>query len=225
MIRTLPRQIVLLLFLGVILVGGIGCVTPYDYSAFQAHMPRSILVLPPLNASTDANAAYSFLTTITRPLAERGYYVYPVSVIDIFMKENGLPTPGEMHTVSLDKFDEIIGPDAVLYITIEEFGQKYVVLSSNTTVAARAHLIDVDTGTQIWDGKVNFVQGSNSGGGGGAGGLIVALIVAAVEQITDTVTDQTHNVARLANQKLIHDKNNGMLIGPLHPDFGKTDED
>lgn len=226
MTRTQPRQVVFILpFVAVILAGGIGCVTPYDYSAYQAHMPRSILVLPPLNESVDANAPYSYLTTISRPLAERGYYVYPVSLIDAFMKDNGLPTPGEMHTVSLNKLDEIIGPDAVLYITIEEFGQKYLVVTSNTTVVARARLVDVDTGTEIWDGKVKLVQGSNSGGGGGIEGLIVAAIVAAVEQVVDNVTDRTHDVARMANHQLIYDKNRGMLIGPLHPEFGKTDED
>ena len=30
---------------------------PYDYSAFLAHMPRSILVLPPVNDSIEAGAA------------------------------------------------------------------------------------------------------------------------------------------------------------------------
>jgi hypothetical protein len=224
-IRTQPRQVVFLLpFVAVILVGGIGCATPYDYSAYQAHMPRSILVLPPLNESVDANAPYSYLTTISRPLAERGYYVYPVSLIDAFMKDNGLPTPGEMHSVSLRKLGEIIGPDAVLYITIEEFAQKYLVLKSNTTVVARARLVDVDTGTEIWDGKVKLVQ-SSGGGGGGIEGLITAAIVAAVEQIADSVADRTHDVARMANQQLIYDKNRGMLTGPLHPEFGKTDED
>jgi hypothetical protein len=213
------------LFVAVNLVGGMGCVTPYDYSAYQAHMPRSILVLPPLNESVDANAPYSYLTTISRPLAERGYYVYPVSLIDAFMKDNGLPTPGEMHAVSLHKLGEIIGPDAVLYVTIEEFAQKYIVLSSNTTVVARARLVDVDSGTEIWDGKVNLVQSSNSGGAGGVGGLIATIVAAAVEQIADSVADQTHDVARMANQKLIYDKNRGMLTGPLHPEFGKTDED
>jgi hypothetical protein len=180
-------------------------------------MPQSILVLPPLNESVDANASYSYLTTISRPLAERGYYVFPVVVIDQFMKDNGLPGPGEMHGVALNKIDEIIGPDAVLYITIEEFGQKYVVLSSNTTVTARAFLVDVDTGNRIWDGRVHLVQSS-----GGSGDLIADMIIAAVEQVMDTVADQTHDVARLANQQLINDPNRGLLVGPLHPEFDVT---
>lgn len=195
-----------------------GCVTPYDYSAYQAHMPQSILVLPPLNESVDANAPYSYLTTISEPLGERGYYIYPVAVIDAFMKDNGLPTPGEMHGVSLEKIDEIIGADAVLYVTIEDFGQEYILLSSNTTVRARARLVDVKTGTQIWDGRVDFVQGS-----GGSGSLIADAIVAAIEQVVDNVADATHDAARMANRALIQNDKRGLLVGPLHPDFGKTD--
>ena len=59
---------------------GAGCATTStDYRAYIQHMPRSILVLPPLNESAEVLAPYSFLSTITRPLAERGYYVFPVA--------------------------------------------------------------------------------------------------------------------------------------------------
>src|SRR5277367_63650 len=82
-----------------------GCVTskPYDYTNFNAHPPRSILVLPPLNEGTDIRGSYSYLSTVTRPLAEMGYYVFPVVEIDELMKENGLPTAGEMNQVPLKK--------------------------------------------------------------------------------------------------------------------------
>jgi Putative lipoprotein GNA1162-like len=70
-----------------------GCaVKPYDYTNFRLHPPRSILVLPPLNESTAVEATWGYLSTVTQPLAERGFYVFPVAVIDQFLKENGLPT-------------------------------------------------------------------------------------------------------------------------------------
>lgn len=91
--------------LALLLITIAGCVTtpPFDYSLFRSHRPRSILVLPPLNQTTDVNAPYSYLSTITRPLAECGYYVYPVAVVDAYMKENGLPSAEEMHGVALKK--------------------------------------------------------------------------------------------------------------------------
>lgn len=52
---------------------------PYDYSAYKAARPKSILVLPPLNDTADVNATASVLAQTTRPLAESGYYVIPGS--------------------------------------------------------------------------------------------------------------------------------------------------
>lgn len=48
------------------------------FCALQQAAPRSILVLPPMNSSVDVNAPYSYLSTISTPLAEKGYYVFPV---------------------------------------------------------------------------------------------------------------------------------------------------
>lgn len=192
-----------------------GCATApgYDYSAYRADPPRSILVLPPINNTVEVGAPYVYLSTVTRPLAEAGYYVYPVAVIDAFMKENGLPDPTEMQSVPLHKIDEIIGPDAVLYTTIEQWGQKYHVLSSNTTIEVSARLVDADTGILLWDGSAQAIEGSNSG----QGGLLAALIVALVDQIVDTTADRSHEVARMANVNMVGDRHNGLPLGPYNP--------
>ena len=60
--------------------------------------------------------------------------MFPVAVIDAFLKENGMPTPGEMHKVSLARVREVTGADAVLYVTLEDWGQHYNVVSSQTVV-------------------------------------------------------------------------------------------
>ena len=115
------------------------CATPqqnYDYTALRQSRPRSILVLPPLNNSPDMRATYSFLSTVTQPLAESGYYVFPVALVDQTFKENGLVNPGEMHQAPLAKLREIFGADATLYITVTEYGSTYRVLSSEVRVAA-----------------------------------------------------------------------------------------
>ncbi|MBS3952012.1 MAG: DUF799 family lipoprotein [Methylomicrobium sp.] len=181
---------------------------PFDYSAFYNHRPRSILVLPPLNLTTDVNAPYSYLSTISNPLAECGYYVFPVAVIDAYMKENGLPSSEEMHAVSLEKIKDIIGADAVLYVTIEEWGQKYIVLQSITTIKTSARLVDTASGEVIWHGTQSISQGS------GGGHPLVMLINAVVVQIVDSMTDFTHDLSRVANQDMINNPNEGFLAGP-----------
>jgi hypothetical protein len=189
--------------------------TRVDYAPYRSHMPRSILVLPPRNESTNVSAPYVYLSTVTRPLSECGYYVFPVAVIDAFMKDNGLPTPDEMHGVSLSKIKEVIGPDAVLYVTIEDWGQKYVVVSSTTVVKARARLVDVATGSEIWTGTEHIARGS----GGGENGLIGILVSALVNQIVASMSDPTHDVSREATNVMVFDPATGLLFGPHHPKY------
>ena len=144
------RYSIAVIFVFVMLLSGCQATqTPYDYSALENSRPRSILVIPPVNNSVEVNASYIFLSTISRPLAEKGYYVFPVAVIDQFLKENGLPTPIEMNGIPLDKIAEHIGADAVLYVSIEEWGQKYNLVSSTTEVHSILRLVDVNTGVLL----------------------------------------------------------------------------
>lgn len=189
-----------------------GCVTqqPYDYTNLKASKPRSIVVIPPANNSLEVNAPYVYLSTITRPLAEKGYYVFPVSVIDHFMKENGLPTPAEMNNVPLDKIGENIGADAALYVTIDDWGQNYQITSSVAKVKAQLKLVDVKTGETLWAASAYAQKASGDGGGGLAGALIAAL----VEQVMSASIDHTPTLSRTANTNAINNKVNGLLDGP-----------
>lgn len=198
---------------------GSGCASSpdtQDYRAYRERLPKSVLVLPPLNNSLEVQAPYVYLSTVTQPLAERGYYVFPVAVIDAFLKENGMPTPGEMHAVPLDKIRETTGADAVLYVTIEEWGQQYQVLNSKTVVRADASLVDTATGDTLWEGSAQATEGSGGNGGGGLAGMMIA---AAIDQIADTVSDRSHHLSHMANHRMIFDENRGLLLGPRNPDY------
>lgn len=191
-----------------------GCeTTPYDYSALERAKPRSIVVIPPTNDSVEVDAPYKFLSTISVPLAEKGYYVFPVAVIDTFMKENGLPTPAEMNSVPLDKLREVIGADAALYVNIEQWGQKYELLSSRAVVAFTMRLVDTRTGEQLWDASGFAQQSSDDGGQGLAGALVGAIVT----QVMGSVVDQTPTLSRTANRTAIDHPHRGLLNGPYRP--------
>jgi hypothetical protein len=195
-----------------------GCAAPQtdiDYTAFRQSKPRSILVLPPLNNSPDMRATYSFLSTVTRPLAEAGYYVFPVALVDQTFRENGLLNPGEMHQAPLDKLREIFGADATLYITVTQYGSSYQILSSEVRVTANAKLIDNRNGQLLWQGAAT--ASDSEGGNNSGGGLVGALIVAVVKQVVSNVGDQGHPVARNASRRLLEVKPNGLLYGPRSP--------
>jgi len=213
-----PRNLARAGIAALVALGLTGCAAkPYDYTNFRAHAPRSILVLPPLNESTAVEATWGYLSTVTRPLAERGYYVFPVAVVDQFLKDNGLPTAGEMHQVPLEKAREILGADAVLFITVEQYGSKYQVLNSSTIVAARAKLVDTRSGTLLWEGRRVWQQNSSAG----QSSLIGMLVAAAVTQIISTSTDAARGVSRTTNVMLFHTREEGLLPGPYHPEYLK----
>lgn len=188
----------------------VGCATPKNYDKFKAARVRSILVLPPKNFSTDIRGTYSFLSTVTMPIAEKGFYVFPVAVVDQMMKENGVPSADEMHQVSLRKIKEIINPDAVLYITLEQYGSKFVLVQSQTTVAASGKLVSASTGEVLWEGRVKKVVAS-SDGGGGLGGMLVG---AMVSQAINTSVDQAHQVSVVASEELFMENGQGLIDGP-----------
>jgi hypothetical protein len=200
----------------------LGCAsTPpksYDYSAFLAHRPRSILVLPPQNQTTEVMAPYIYLSTITYTLAEKGYYVFPVAVVDTLMKENGVPTPDEMAQIPLKKIQEVIDPDAVLYLTILEWGAKYQLIDTSTIVHIKGRLVDTDTGILLWEGERNVVQDSGSHNGGDIVGMMVTAIV---EKITTSIADPTRDLAYQANAKLFNDEYKGLPKGQRHKDFSE----
>ncbi|HTI97770.1 MAG TPA: GNA1162 family protein [Dongiaceae bacterium] len=203
-------RVLLVPLLGLLLAGC--ATTPYDYTNYRAHPPRSILVLPPLNESTAVDASYSYLSTVSFPLAEAGYYVFPVAEVDHFLKENGMPTPGEMHQIPLDKARDILGADAVLYLTIKQYGTKYVVVSSVTTVTVSGKLVDTRTGLTLWEGT-----GTAQDNSGGSGNIIADLISAALTQVINSSVDHAHAVCRLTNVQLFTLKDHGLLDGPYHP--------
>lgn len=204
----------------VVLVGGCVTAQPYDYTNYRLHPPRSIVVVPPLNQSTAVEATYGYLTTVTRPLAERGFYVFPIAVVDQFLKENGLPSAGEMHQVPPEKMAEILGADAVLFVTVEQYGTKYLLLDSVTTVAAKARLVDTRTGLLLWEGQRVVQQNSSAG----QSSLIGMAIAAAVTQVLNTSTDAAHRLSPMVNVLLFNHKDQGLLYGPYHPKYNQPPE-
>jgi hypothetical protein len=201
-----------------------GCATkvpPFDYTAYKESRPRSILVLPPVNNTPEVQASYSVLSYATRPLAEAGYYVMPVTLVAEAFKENGMTQAADMHATSADKLQKIFGADAALYITIGKYGTVYQVISSASVVSAEAKLVDLKTGKLLWTGSAS--ASSEEGQSQQQGGLAGLLITAIIKQVMATALDQSHQVAGVATTRLLSAGTaNGMLYGPRSPNYGKN---
>ncbi|MGE8148055.1 DUF799 domain-containing protein [Pseudomonas frederiksbergensis] len=216
----IPRALKLMAGLLALAVLG-GCVSPktVDYSAYKQARPKTILVLPPLNDSPDVKASYAMLSQVTFPLAEAGYYVLPIALVDETFRQNGLTTPADIHQAPADKLRDIFGADAALYITVTEYGTRYMVISSETAVTATAKLVDLKTGTTLWTGAAR--ASSEEGGNNSGGGLIGMLITAAVKQIINSSTDAGYPIAGVASNRLLSaGQPAGLLYGPRSPKYG-----
>jgi hypothetical protein len=198
-----------------------GCTTkkPYDYSEFRKSDPKSILILPPKNMSPDVKATYSFYSHTQRPVAEGGFYVFPVTLVDETFKNNGLTVADDIHNVDLAKLREIFGTDAVLYIEVKNYGTRYLVINSASIVTAEAKLVDAKSGNIIWQG---IASASSEEGNNNQGGLAVLLITAVIKQVMGTVLDQSHRIANITSNRLLSPTMpNGILHGPRSPLYKK----
>ncbi|MDR0806378.1 MAG: DUF799 domain-containing protein [Enterobacteriaceae bacterium] len=196
-----------------------GCVQPtsYDYSAFKQYKPKSILVVLPQNNSPDINASHSVLAQATRPLAESGYYVFPVAVVDEMFKQNGVTNSSDIQAINPAKLKEIFNADSALYITVTSYGTAYQIINSDTRVTANAKLVDLASGTTLWSGSATA---SSTEGDSYSDGWMV-LINAAITQITSTISDKSYQIAGIATSRLLSANNqNGILYGPRSPQYG-----
>ncbi|EFB72617.1 Putative lipoprotein NMB1124/NMB1162 precursor [Providencia rustigianii] len=201
-----------------------GCAQPtkVDYSAFKQSKPKSILVLLPQNSTPEVQASHGLLAQTTLPLAEAGYYVFPVAVVEETFKQNGMTNAGDIQAVPPAKLREIFGNDAILYLSITEYGTSYQVIASDTRVTASAKLVDARTGALLWSGSATA---SSTEGNSSSNGIVGILVSAVVNQIADTMTDKSYGIAGITSVRLLSaGKPNGILYGPRSPKYGKDAE-
>ena len=193
----------------------------YDYSAFQKARPKTLLVMPPVNDSPDIKATPGVWAQATRPLAEAGYYVYPVTLVDETFRQNGVDTANDAQDVPYGKLREFFGADAAVYLRVKKYGTSYAVITSDTRVEVEARILDLRSGAVLWEGKAAASSAEQQQQS--QGGLIGLLVAAVVHQIVGTATDAAFNYAGIANARLLAaPRFNGVLPGPRSPAYGQV---
>lgn len=210
----------------VALLGSAACVTPpppYDYSKYIETDPNSILVVPVMNNSPEVGADAFFLATITVPLVERGYYVFPVNMSRELLADAGLSDPGLVREADATRLAALFGADAILYVVIRNWEAKYMLLTTTVTVGFDYLLRSGQTGEAIWETSQTLVyQPQNTS----SGNAIADLVVMAAQAALTKAAPNYMPLARQANRSVatggtpdnpgivIH---NPLLPGPLDP--------
>jgi len=193
-----------------------GCVVQpvkYDMSAFQAAAPRSILVVPTVNKSLDVDAPNYVLSTMPVPLAEKGYYVFPVNTTKYVLEQEGMYEANRIHLQPTETLAKLFGADAVLYVTINRWDAQYAFIAATVTVDFDYRMVSKD-GTEIWkEHKTMQYSPQNNNSGSPLAMLITAAINAALTRAAPNYMPLTQQ----ANHQVFVLGQNALPDGPYRP--------
>ena len=95
-----------------------------QYAKMYEEKPVTLLVMPPINNSTNVEAKDLLYTSISRPLAEAGYYVIsPLLAMDILKAESAYDSE-LFFDAPLTAFQNFFGADAVVFSIIDTWAKK-----------------------------------------------------------------------------------------------------
>ena len=95
------------------------------YKGMYDEKPTTILLMPPINKSTNVEAKEYFHSTLLAPLANQGFYVIPPFLsMEILKRESAYDAELFLNS-SLSKFGEVFGADIVLFTIIHKWDKSY----------------------------------------------------------------------------------------------------
>ena len=187
----------------------------YAESAFDEAAPSSILIVPVVNHSLDVDAPNYMLSTLTIPLAARGYYVFPVNTTKVVLEQEGFYEADMVHAEDPTALAGLFGADAILYVTINRWDAQYIVFSTQVTVDFSYRMVS-SAGQEIWAANktMQYTPERNNSSGNPLADLLASVIIAAIDNAAPkymSLTEKANDaVFRRGYQKL-----------PTGPYYGK----
>ncbi|MCQ2183129.1 MAG: DUF799 domain-containing protein [Bacteroidales bacterium] len=179
-----------------------------QYALMYEKKPVSILVMPPINNSSNVEAKELLYTAISRPLAEAGYYVVsPLLAMEILKSESAYDA--ELFVDSdLKPFNKVFGVDAVLFSEINSWTKQGFGIRTNI----RMFIKSAYDGEILFDRSCDLYLNLNMEVSNPDNSLLISLVGLAASAINTAATD--HIVAaRKANEYILKD----LPRGKYHP--------
>jgi hypothetical protein len=192
-----------------------GCATQpaqKDQSALLAAAPRSILVVPTINRSLDVDAPNYVLAALPIPIAEKGYYVFPVNTTKVVLEQEGFYEGERIHQQPPESLAKLFGSDAVLYVAIKQWDAKFAVFTTVVTVDFDYRLVSKD-GVELWSENKRMQyqpQNNNNSAASPMAALLGAVISAAMARAAPNYMPLTQQ----ANQQVFVLGPNALPDGP-----------
>ena len=204
-----------LLLISVVYLSGCATILTKNeaYPSMYLGQTDSILVVPVVNRSTAADAPELYSTTIAQPLAEAGYYVMSVPLVEMMLAMEGVVDGEQLKEIDPSKFKTMFGADSVLFVTINQWDTNYYVTGGNVTVGADFEIVSTTTNETLWNYRNTVVINTS----GNSGNLLVDIISTAISTaITDYVP-----IARQVNFSVV----NTLPVGKYHSRHGQDGND
>lgn len=128
------------------------------YANLYSEKPTTILVMPPINNTTNVEAKELLYTSINKPLMEAGYYVIsPFLSLDILKEESAYDAELFIDK-DLSMFSKVFGADAIVFSVIDKWEKeglgirtniRYVIKSTHTNEILYDRRCDLFLSTQV----------------------------------------------------------------------------
>ena len=160
--------------------------------------PVTLLVMPPINNSTNVEAKDLLYTSISRPLAEAGYYVIsPLLAMDILKAESAYDSEN-FFDAPLTAFNNYFGADAVVFSIIDSWAKKGLGIQTKIRYVIKSAY----TNEILFDRSCDlYLDLSIDSGSGGALGALIDLAASAI----NTAATDHIKAARKANYFILRD--------------------
>jgi len=152
------------------------------YKSFYEEKPVSILIMPPINRTTNVDAKEYFQTTLSMPIINAGYYVIPPFLSMEILKNNSAYDSELFLDAPLTKFGDVFGADLALFTIIDKWQKASVI--GTITVEVEYIFKSIKTNEIIYDRKGSVTVSANANYGGGLAGVLAGMAVAAIQTST-----------------------------------------
>lgn len=169
-----------------------------QYAKMYEEKPVTLLVMPPINNSTNVEAKDLLYTSISRPLAEAGYYVIsPLLAMDILKAESAYDSEN-FFDAPLTAFNNYFGADAVVFSIIDSWAKKGLGIQTKIRYVIKSAY----TNEILFDRSCDlYLDLSIDSGSGGALGALIDLAASAI----NTAATDHIKAARKANYYILRD--------------------
>ena len=169
-----------------------------QYAKMYEEKPITLLVMPPINNSTNVEAKDLLYTSISRPLVEAGYYVIsPLLAMDVLKAESAYDSE-LFFDAPLTTFQNYFGADAVVFSIIDTWAKKGTGIETKIRYVIKSAYSNEILFDRSCDLYLDLSIDS------GANGLLGALVDLAASAINTAATDHI-KAARKANYYILSD--------------------